>query len=65
MNIEIKLVTGARITYREVESVELFQGDYNVSHWIPIEEGSSCKELVFNRFPITMVDRFTIINFEP
>lgn len=62
MSIEIKLTSGGRINYPEVESVELFEGYYNISHWVPLQEGSSCRELIFDRFPVSMVDRFTILN---
>ena len=64
MSIEIKLTTGARINIKDVESMELFEETYTVSHWMPIKEGSLVRELIFDRFPINMVARFTIINFE-
>ena len=64
MSIEIKLQTGARVNLKEVESMELFHETYTVSHWVPMKEGSLVRELIFDRFPVSMVDRFTIINFE-
>ena len=64
MSIEIKLKTGSRVNYKEVESMELILETYTVSHWVPIKEGSLVRELIFDRFPVSMVERFTIINFE-
>ena len=64
MSIEIKLSTGARINVKDVESMELFEETYTVSHWVPVNEGSLVRELIFDRFPVSMVQRFTIINFE-
>ena len=64
MSIEIKLKTGSRVNYKDVESMELILETYTVSHWVPIKEGSLVRELIFDRFPVDMVERFTIINFE-
>lgn len=64
MSIEIKLKTGSRVNYKDVESMELILETYTVSHWVPIKEGSLVRELIFDRFPVNMVERFTIINFE-
>ena len=64
MSIEIKLTTGSRVNYKDVESMELILEAYTVSHWVPIKEGSLVRELIFDRFPVNMVERFTIINFE-
>lgn len=64
MSIEIKLNTGSRVNYKDVESMELILETYTVSHWVPIKEGSLVRELIFDRFPVSMVERFTIINFE-
>lgn len=64
MSIEIKLKTGSRVNYKDVESMELILETYTVSHWVPIKDESLVRELIFDRFPVSMVERFTIINFE-